>query len=131
MKTQNFHCYLEKGLWEIHKKAFTRMVPLLFLILVKERPRHGYEIMKRGEELLKKNMGGFPVNCRLTPSNVYPALHKLERAGFLKSSWEKRKKYYSITPKGREEIDIWKGIFKESIKVNTKVFKEIFNEEVM
>jgi DNA-binding PadR family transcriptional regulator len=131
MKPQKFHCYLEKGLWELHKKAFTRMVPLLLLILVREKPRHGYEIMKSGEDLLEENMKGFPVSYKLTPSNVYPALHKLEEGGFLKSNWEKRKNYYSITPKGREEIEMWKGIFRESIKVNAKVFKEFFNEEVI
>jgi DNA-binding PadR family transcriptional regulator len=45
----------------------------------------------------------------LREGSLYPALHKLERDGLLKSYWEKtdagrRRKYYEITENGKAEL---------------------------
>jgi len=41
--------------------------------------------------------------------SLYPALHRLERQGWLKSEWKaseanRRAKYYSLTPTGRKQL---------------------------
>jgi PadR family transcriptional regulator, regulatory protein PadR len=45
---------------------------------------------------------------------VYPVLHRLEDAGYLSASWEAEgrgvpRKYYAITPAGRERLGILRG----------------------
>jgi PadR family transcriptional regulator PadR len=45
----------------------------------------------------------------MTAALLYPALHQLELDGLLKSDWQdgqgkRRRKYYSITPKGKKAL---------------------------
>jgi DNA-binding PadR family transcriptional regulator len=71
---------------------------LVILRLIREKPRHGYEIMKALEE----RMGG----C-YTPSagSVYPTLQLLEDQGFVRIVEEDGKKVYHITPEGERYLD--------------------------
>jgi DNA-binding PadR family transcriptional regulator len=52
----------------------------LLLAVVAEEPAHGYAIVER---LRDRSGGAFD----LPEGTVYPALHRLEQAGLLKSSW--------------------------------------------
>lgn len=56
----------------------------------------------------------------LSPGTLYPALHLLERQGYLKSRKEvvngKVRKYYSITPEGLEMLDKSKMKIKELVE---------------
>jgi DNA-binding PadR family transcriptional regulator len=71
---------------------------LVILRLIREKPRHGYEIMKALEE----RMGG----C-YTPSagSVYPTLQMLEDQGYVRYVEEDGKKNYHITPEGERFLD--------------------------
>ncbi len=71
---------------------------LVILRLIREKPRHGYEIIKALEE----RMGG----C-YTPSagTVYPTLQLLEDQGFVRIVEEGGKKVYHITPEGERYLD--------------------------
>jgi DNA-binding PadR family transcriptional regulator len=71
---------------------------LVILRLIREKPRHGYEIMKALEE----RMGG----C-YTPSagSVYPTLQMLEDQGYVRYVEEDGKKSYHITPEGERFLD--------------------------
>jgi DNA-binding PadR family transcriptional regulator len=46
---------------------------------------------------------------RLSPGTLYPLLHDLEKAGWLKSKGKtvkgKRRRYYRVTKKGREQLE--------------------------
>lgn len=65
----------------------------LILDLVRERPRHGYDIIKELEE----RMGG----CYTpSPGTVYPTLQLLEDEGYIKSVETDGKRVYQITPEG-------------------------------
>ncbi len=68
------------------------------LDLLKERPKHGYEMMKELEE----RMGGF-----YAPSAgaVYPTLQLLEDRGWVTSEALEGKKVYKITPEGVKALD--------------------------
>lgn len=70
----------------------------VILRLVKEKPRHGYEIIKALEE----NFSG----C-YTPSagTVYPTLQLLEDQGFVKVVETDGKKVYHITPEGEAFLE--------------------------
>lgn len=68
------------------------------LDLLKERPKHGYEMMKELEE----RMGGF-----YAPSAgaIYPTLQLLEDRGWVTSEPVEGKKVYKITPEGAKAAD--------------------------
>jgi DNA-binding PadR family transcriptional regulator len=70
-------------------------VKYVILRLLKEKPRHGYEIMRALEE----KMGG----C-YTPSagTVYPTLQLLEDQGYIRAVETEGKKVYHMTPEGEK-----------------------------
>jgi DNA-binding PadR family transcriptional regulator len=71
---------------------------LVILRLVREKPRHGYEIIKALEERMH--------GC-YTPSagTVYPTLQMLEDQGYVRIVEEAGKKIYHITPEGEKLLD--------------------------
>jgi PadR family transcriptional regulator PadR len=73
----------------------------LLLAVIAEEPAHGYAILDR----LRLRSGG---EFDLPEGTVYPALHRLEQAGLLKSSWApgatRRRRVYSLTAKGRRRL---------------------------
>jgi DNA-binding PadR family transcriptional regulator len=71
---------------------------LLILLLLSEKPRHGYEIIKAIEE---HSSGVYTPS----PGMVYPALTYLEEMGYANTSAEGTKKLYSITPEGSAFLD--------------------------
>jgi PadR family transcriptional regulator, regulatory protein PadR len=74
---------------------------LLLLSVLSSGPGHGYSIITR---LRDRSGGAFD----LPEGTVYPALHRLEQAGLLDSSWEqvagRRRRIYRITPTGERAL---------------------------
>lgn len=66
---------------------------LLILLLLEDKPRHGYEVIKAIEV---HSSGVYTPS----PGMVYPALTYLEERGHAKAAAEGPKKLYSITPEG-------------------------------
>ncbi len=70
---------------------------LLLLSVLNGKPGHGYEVITR---LRERSEGSF----ELPEGTVYPALHRLERAGLLSSGWHvvsgRRRRIYRLTPAG-------------------------------
>jgi DNA-binding PadR family transcriptional regulator len=79
---------------------------LLILLLLSEKPRHGYEIIKAIEE----HSSGFYTP---SPGMVYPALTYLEETGYAETTAEGTKKLYSITPAGSEHLASNRGVADE------------------
>jgi PadR family transcriptional regulator PadR len=77
----------------------------LLLSVLAAEPAHGYAII---EELKRRSGGTFS----LPEGTVYPALHRLERAGFLTSAWAKAagrpRRVYRLTRTGRGELAVRK-----------------------
>jgi DNA-binding PadR family transcriptional regulator len=69
----------------------------VILELLKDQPRHGYDIIRALEE----RMRGF---YRPSPGSVYPTLQMLEDLGYVTSNQEEGKKVYSITDAGRRYL---------------------------
>lgn len=65
----------------------------VILDLLKEQPRHGYDVIRALEERL----GGF---YNPSPGSVYPTLQLLEDQGYLSSSQLDGKRVYAITEAG-------------------------------
>ena len=71
---------------------------LLLLVIVGDGAGHGYAIIDE----LRRRSGG---ELDLPEGTVYPALHRLEKAGLLASSWDessgRRRRTYTLTHDGR------------------------------
>ncbi len=77
-------------------------VDLLILKIVALEPMHGWAIAQRIRQMSSDVL-------RVGQSALYPALHKLEKQGWVKSEWKisetnRRAKYYSLTPAGRKAL---------------------------
>jgi DNA-binding PadR family transcriptional regulator len=70
----------------------------IILDLIKNRPRHGYDIIRELEE----QSHGF---YKPSPGVIYPTLQMLEEMGYAKSSEQEGKKIYSITDEGLKFLD--------------------------
>jgi len=77
---------------------------LLILKTLALEPQHGWAISERirqvSSELLQVQQG-----------SLYPALHRLERRGWIKARWgasdnNRRAKYYELTRAGRKQLDV-------------------------
>jgi PadR family transcriptional regulator PadR len=73
----------------------------LLLAALEAGPLHGYAVM----EALRRGSGG---RFDLPTGTVYPALHRLERAGLVRSGWSteggRRRRSYALTPAGSRAL---------------------------
>ncbi|GAB3042303.1 helix-turn-helix transcriptional regulator [Parafrigoribacterium mesophilum] len=80
----------------------------LLLSVLETGPRHGYAVI---EAVRTGSNGTFD----LPTGTIYPALHRLERAGFIRSHWQvisgRRRREYELTASGRgaltKERAVW------------------------
>jgi transcriptional regulator len=75
---------------------------LLILQALTHEPNHGLGVARRVEQITQ---GAFQVN----PGSLFPALHRLEQRGWLKSEWgssatNRKAKYYRLTAAGRRQL---------------------------
>ena len=76
---------------------------LLVLKALSPQPLHGLGVSNRISQITN---GTFDVK----PGSLFPALHRMEEAGWLKSEWgesenKRRAKYYSLTRAGRRQLE--------------------------
>src|SRR6185437_6888314 len=77
---------------------------LLVLKALSTGPLHGLGVSNRISQITQ---GAFDVK----PGSLFPALHRLEEAGWLKSSWgesenNRRAKYYRLTKAGQRQLKV-------------------------
>jgi transcriptional regulator len=75
---------------------------LLILKVVAHEPMHGWAIAQRIRQMSGEVL-------QVGQSALYPALHKLERHGWIKAEWKtsetnRRAKYYALTRSGRKMV---------------------------
>jgi DNA-binding PadR family transcriptional regulator len=86
----------------MNAEALKGHLDALILAVVAAEPIHGYAII---EELKRRSSG----TLALPEGTVYPALHRLEAAGMLSSSWSegaRRRRVYRLTRRGRRELGL-------------------------
>jgi len=76
---------------------------LLILRTLALEPQHGWAISQRIQQLSSEAL-------QVQQGSLYPALHRLERRGWIKSSWDvsdnnRRAKYYQLTGTGRKQLE--------------------------
>ena len=75
---------------------------LLVLKVVALAPLHGYGISQRIRQMSKEAL-------QVPQGSLYPALHRLEKRGWLVSSWSETEtgrpaKFYKLSAKGRKQL---------------------------
>jgi transcriptional regulator len=75
---------------------------LLILKALSLQPMHGLGVARRVEQITQQTF-------RVKPGSLFPALHRMERAGWLAGEWGesengRRAKYYRLTPGGRRQL---------------------------
>ncbi len=75
---------------------------LVLKTLASQGKMHGYAITLRIEQISENFL-------RLEEGSLYPALHRMSQAGWLRAEWgasenNRRARYYSITPAGLKQL---------------------------
>jgi PadR family transcriptional regulator PadR len=85
---------------------------LLILRSLVSEPQHGWAISERLQQISKDVL-------RVQQGSLYPALHRLERRGWIAAKWgtsenNRRAKFYSLTRKGQKQLeterDAWEAL---------------------
>lgn len=76
---------------------------LLILKVIALAPLHGYGVAQRLQQVSRDVV-------QVPQGSLYPALHRLERRGFLTADWKETEtgreaKFYRLTRKGRAQLE--------------------------
>jgi transcriptional regulator len=77
---------------------------LLILKSLSLGPQHGWAISERIHQVSRATL-------QIPQGSLYPALHRLERRGWIKAEWgasdnNRRAKYYELTRAGRKQLEV-------------------------
>ena len=93
----------------------------VILKLLRDKPMHGYEVMKALEE---ETRGCY----KPSPGTVYPTLQWLEDEGLVKASMVDDKKVYAITDEGRKFLETHKGTVEDIFDRVTSAIDQLVGE---
>lgn len=77
---------------------------LLILRTLLPGPQHGWAVSERVQQVSSDVLS-------IQQGSLYPALHRLERRGWIKAEWgtsenNRRAKYYELTRLGRKQLEV-------------------------
>jgi len=77
---------------------------LLILRCVANEPQHGWAISERLQQISSDVL-------RVQQGSLYPALHRLERRGWIAAKWgtsenNRKAKFYVLTAAGRKQLEV-------------------------
>ena len=91
-------------------QALKGHLDVLLLATLEDGPLHGYAV----RQALCEGSGG---RFDLPTGTVYPALHRLERAGLITGTWSvtdgRRRRTYRLTPAGRHRLERDRATWRE------------------
>ncbi len=98
------------GRWRVLARVERFAEPAL-LLLLREHPAHGYDLLERLPELTGE--------ARVEMGNLYRLLRGLEEEGLVSSEWDDSspgpaKRRYAITPAGERLLDHWAEALRRS-----------------
>jgi len=95
---------------------------LLILRTLAPGPRHGWAISERIHQISSSVL-------RIQQGSLYPALHRLERRGWIKAEWgtsdnNRRAKYYALTRSGRKQLEVEENAWRVLAAAVAQVLEE-------
>ena len=84
---------------------------LLILRTLALEPQHGWAISERIQQISSDVL-------QIQQGSLYPALHRLERRGWIKARWgtsenNRRAKYYELTKTGQRRLEVEKDAWEK------------------
>ena len=115
------------GRWEVSARIERFVEPALLLLLA-ERPMHGYELLELLPPIAREER-------RVDLGNLYRLLRSLEEEGVVASDWDEglpgpAKRVYRLTDSGRELLARWADALGEAREVITAFIDRYRREEV-
>jgi transcriptional regulator len=94
---------------------------LLILRTLVPGPNHGWAISERIHQVSNKVL-------QIQQGSLYPALHRLERRGWIKASWgvsenNRRAKYYELSKSGRKQLEAEQGEWKKLVAAVAQILE--------
>jgi len=86
------------GHWRVFARV-ERFTEPAILLLLRERPAHGYDLLERLPDLTGEQ--------RVEMGNLYRLLRALEEEGLVSSKWGDGKRMYTITARGLQLLEHW------------------------
>ena len=86
---------------------------MIILALLEGRPRHGYELAMLIESESESRL-------QFQVASLYPMLYRLERKKLVEGKWvekagERRRRFYKLTPAGREALALHRRTWREFV----------------
>jgi PadR family transcriptional regulator PadR len=96
---------------------------LLILQVLQWGARHGHGI---GQAIRLRTQNALQIEH----GSLYPALHRLERQGWVASEWKtseanRRARYYRLTPRGRRQLTQEQSKWKQLVRAVARTMKPI------
>jgi len=106
-------------IYENRVEVLQGTLDMLILKTLQWGPQHGYGIV----QALRANSGEM---LQIETGSLYPALHRLERQGWVRSEWKQtesnqRAKFYRITAKGKKQLAHDLGRWQRIVKAVTSI----------
>ena len=107
------------GRWRVLARVERFAEPAL-LLLLREHPAHGYDLLERLPELTGE--------ARVEMGNLYRLLRALEEEGLVSSEWDASsagpaKRGYALTPDGERLLDHWVEALRRSQERTSEFLK--------
>ena len=122
----HYVCMLESQVWEamrvlpMRPELLKGHLDALLLAVLEPGPQHGYAVI----EALRSGSGG---TLDLPTGTVYPALHRLERAGLIASDWAtvggRRRRAYHLTAAGQAALGEQRALWDQFSTAVTALLK--------
>jgi PadR family transcriptional regulator PadR len=92
---------------------------MLVLKALAKGPMHGYDVVRWLHEITEDEL-------RVEEGSLYPALHRLERRGWIEAEWglsnnNRKAKYYEITKAGRKQLTVETSTWRRMTEAIAKV----------
>ena len=94
---------------------------LLILRTLSHGPQHGYGIVVHIQKVSSEVL-------RVEEGSLYPALHRIEQAGWIASAWgitdnNRKAKFYRLTAAGRKQLDQEEATWNKLTRAVAKVLR--------
>ena len=112
------------GHWHVRARV-ERFVEPSLLLLLRERPLHGYELIERLPEVAGEG--------RVDVGNLYRLLRSLEAEGLVSSEWSAElpgpaKRTYELTDEGRRLLDRWAEALRQA-QADVQAFLDRYDQD--
>jgi PadR family transcriptional regulator PadR len=96
---------------------------LLILRTLALGPQHGWAISERVQQVSSDVL-------QIQQGSLYPALHRLERRGWIKAKWgtsdnNRRAKYYELTPTGKKQLAVETETWRKLTVAVTQILESV------